>query len=299
MIVAMAASARASPACSTMIDRPFHFGGTHEGDVGVAHGDVGGIGEQLPVYSSNTDSAMNIRSAEGRPGAVVRLDPTQVRIGREGVDPELDDGSDPSQHVANADASHAHSLLQLLRPSRRARNRAEQARVRAEFRTARVARAAGWGRLGLGEGEVDDGDEAPLAVAGGIDEALRDDPAAGFLDEREVGRRPGVGVDADAVVLGPVRRHRLGEPFLAPAAAIGQRAVRPGGQQLDPAERGGAHRRAPRAGGPAAGGRAPRAPGGRGPGATGEQRPLVEQRGVGGPDQLRRATRRRPRASGV
>ena len=43
------------------------------------------------------------------------------------------------------------------------------------------------GAFGLGHLEVDDGDEAPLAVAGRVGEPLGDDPAVGLLDERRSG----------------------------------------------------------------------------------------------------------------
>ncbi len=42
--------------------------------------------------------------------------------------------------------------------------------------------------FGFSESEVDHGHESPLAVAGRVDELLRDRPMAGFLDKAEVGR---------------------------------------------------------------------------------------------------------------
>lgn len=42
--------------------------------------------------------------------------------------------------------------------------------------------------FGFCEGEVDHGHESPLAIAGRVDELLRDHPTAGFLDQCEVGR---------------------------------------------------------------------------------------------------------------
>ena len=103
---------------------------------------------------------------------------------------------------------------------------------------------------------------------GGIGESLCDHPAVGFLGQRELLGRTGVGVSADAVVLGPIGGHRR-----RPVAPRSNRCARPGreracGQQLDPAERGGAHGGAPGAGRPrAVPRRAPRAPGDHGVGA--------------------------------
>ena len=44
------------------------------------------------------------------------------------------------------------------------------------------------GAFGFCESEVDHGHESPLAIAGRVDELLRDRPMAGFLDQCEVGR---------------------------------------------------------------------------------------------------------------
>ena len=81
------------------------------------------------------------------------------------------------------------------------------------------------GAHGLGQPEVDDGDKVPFAVARWVGQALRDDPAFGFLGELELRRGSGVGVDDDAVVLDPVRRHRSVQVVLGPSAALRQRRV--------------------------------------------------------------------------
>ena len=87
---------------------------------------------------------------------------------------------------------------------------------------------SGWetrSTIGLCQPEVDDGDEVPFAVAGWVGQALRDDPAFGFLGELELGHGSGLGVDGDGVVLDPVRRHRSVQVVLGPSAALRQRRV--------------------------------------------------------------------------
>ena len=110
--------------------------------------------------------------------------------------------------------------------------------------------------------------------------------ASGSSTSENAVSRASVGVDARS------RRTRPSTAAIAaamlllvPPAALGQRGVRPCRQQLDPTERGGAHGGAPR-------GRRPGRADGRRVGRevlvhrlAGQQRPLVEQGGVGGADQ--------------
>ena len=134
--------------------------------------------------------------------------------------------------------------------------------------------------------EIDARHEPPLAVAGGIDDALRHDPAVRFLDEREVGRTARRRSRCPSRRTPPSRR-----PSPPPGAPHSSRCGRPVSPRIgSPAAR--PSRTTPCAP-PCATPRAATPGRRRGfgrqvivDGGAAEERPLVEQRGVGRPDQL-------------